>query len=935
MDPHGDYLRIPEAYCRWLGGLRWSDSRDAIEYPDVGTFALTPEIALFLEGFGSNRPLIHFGFVLHLLHLLGYGKIAPPPPFLTLRKIFREGGRPVRNAGALCARLCDPIPDEPGDWNVAEICQRLAVSAVSVPYPTWFVDPFAVGAGEPPLNTDAFETRILTELERLRVDEIEHWLRHGCAPLGDVGDQVARQLVLDRPRLLGKKLAFLAQQPRLAGAVPFVAQLVSALALPPRRLAEPELATGGYADVATRGEPERLLPSQFALDEIEFIRRFAQNELLYFRREEPQAQTREMLVIVLDQGVRTWGVVRLVLSAAALAFGQLAARKQLPFVLAGTSSGGRPLDPLKASAEDLAALVQASDLSANPGLTLERVLEERSETVRDVVLLTHPRNLAEPDVSAAARRAGNGTRLFAVAVDEHGAARFSEVKHGVPMTLSQFQIVFPKTERTHAPGTPRTVSPEWEALPPWQGDVEPIGYPFRLGLSGPVKRHGLTFDAEGKWLLALTTDGLLHAFKIDGSWGEVLPRGRVGAAILEEPEAVLGVADGFVAIGRMAGCLMAAHYELSSRRCELLRLAPFIPNQVRKYFYFREYHTVVAQASDGGMLALDLSPSDSPASSGCRTSSPRAQRAWAEVRKYVLPPPRIPIGISNLVRPSVGPWVCLDRYEGGLAVEGVDHPWNPCVPLADGKPLLKGCLTSEAQCRGDILALTYCRSGAPERLSLLILRGPDGIPVCEYPYSPGPFVLSCDGGLLARQVGTRPLVQVHDLNRDAVLVFTTPTGKHHSNLEVRLGEFWMTVAIGKRIHLIQWDCGPLVLQHMDKQDYLKLQFISTAAKDWSSHRATKKECLRLLGNHSKRFVLAAKGQITLFVDKLGHLAVVDAAGELVCMFCFLREQVAAWMPDGTRYGPPTLSRGPAAGDALEKLGNALRTASELGRRMRP
>src|SRR5262249_19940344 len=211
-------------------------------------------------------------------------------------------------------------------------------------------------------------------------------------------------------------------------AVVFGAKVARGRPLPAGRLGEQELATGGCGDWATRGEPERILPSQFAMDEVEFIRRFAQNELLYFRREEPQAQPRETLVIVLDQGVRTWGVVRLVLSAAALAFGKLAARKQLHFVLAGTSSGGRCLNPLKASAEDLAALVQASDLSADPGLAVERVLEERSESARDVVLLTHPRNLAEPDVSAAARRAGNGTRLFAVAVDEHGAARFAEVK---------------------------------------------------------------------------------------------------------------------------------------------------------------------------------------------------------------------------------------------------------------------------------------------------------------------------------------------------------------------------------------------------------------------------------------------------------------------------------------------------------------------------
>ena len=53
---------------------------------------------------------------------------------------------------------------------------------------------------------------------------------------------------------------------------------------------------GGYADVTTNGPPDRLLPSQFALDEWDFLRRYADHELLYFRREEPHTRTRHELV---------------------------------------------------------------------------------------------------------------------------------------------------------------------------------------------------------------------------------------------------------------------------------------------------------------------------------------------------------------------------------------------------------------------------------------------------------------------------------------------------------------------------------------------------------------------------------------------------------------------------------------------------------------
>src|SRR5437870_1785724 len=82
-------------------------------------------------------------------------------------------------------------------------------------------------------------------------------------PRAGPGRQAARQLarVLEkRPRSLAEALAGLARRERLAGAVPFVARLVGALALPPRRLTPGALAVGGYVDVTTRGMPERLLP---------------------------------------------------------------------------------------------------------------------------------------------------------------------------------------------------------------------------------------------------------------------------------------------------------------------------------------------------------------------------------------------------------------------------------------------------------------------------------------------------------------------------------------------------------------------------------------------------------------------------------------------------------------------------------------------------
>src|SRR5208283_723287 len=316
--PQTSYLHIPAAYAAHLGGLRWSGPGDAVEHEDGTTFALTHEIALFLEGFVASRRLIHFGFVLHLLHLLGQGKHSVSTQVLPLRRAFQDTGRSLRNAGALCAELCRSVPPvaEPIDLDFSSRLWVTNSSLMSLLCAASEAGAFENVAEAPPLDPLAFEGRVLTALANYSTEELHHWFRHGCGPVKKRSEAIAQALDTVRPRTLGSVLAELSRRRRLAGAVPLVSQMVSALAVPPRKLTPPNLPLGGYADVTTRGQPEQLLPSQFALDDLEFVRRFAGNELLFFRREEPQVQLREELVLLLDQGVRTWGDVRLVLSAA-------------------------------------------------------------------------------------------------------------------------------------------------------------------------------------------------------------------------------------------------------------------------------------------------------------------------------------------------------------------------------------------------------------------------------------------------------------------------------------------------------------------------------------------------------------------------------------------------------------------------------------------
>src|SRR5207248_2346592 len=167
------------------------------------------------------------------------------------------------------------------------------------------------------LSRDEFERRVAARVAGFDDDALHHWLAHGCGPTPD--PEKLAEVAETLPARVAKLLVLARRRPRLAGAALLAPAVDAAVTIPPRRHTPDALPQGGYCDVTTRSDPERLLPAQFALDPDEFVRRFAGRELLYYKREEPHTAERPDRVIVLDQGVRTWGGVRLALAGAALA----------------------------------------------------------------------------------------------------------------------------------------------------------------------------------------------------------------------------------------------------------------------------------------------------------------------------------------------------------------------------------------------------------------------------------------------------------------------------------------------------------------------------------------------------------------------------------------------------------------------------------------
>jgi hypothetical protein len=919
MNTPTSYLFLPGAYCHYLGGLSWSPEERGLVYPDDRTFAFSEEIAQFLEGLSSSGHPIHFAHVLHLLSLLRQPNTQPEAS--RLARLFTRAGRSLRNAGAFCAVVCHGVPAPAGPVSVQDVCELLRGGSPPIDWVIVRCDQAFAKVEEPALGPATFEQRVLARTALYSDDELLAWFRHGRGPIKDAGETLARALPR---RTLEGVLGALLERPRLAGAGGFVAQLVGALALPPRRLERQELPVGGYSDVTAHGRLDQILPSQFALDELDFLRRLAEQELLYFRREEPPNPARQELIVLLDQGVRTWGDVRLVLQAAVLALGRQAARRGMPFLVATSAAGGEILDPLEEDAEALGERVEVSDLSANPGLAVEHVLESPSDKPRDLVLLTHPRSLTEPDVAVAARRLGARDRLFALTLDGHGSAELSELHRGVPVRLRQFHVDFTRS-------APRPVKPAPEGPlavhGPWRGEIEPIGYPFRFGVGGDVR--WFAFDHAGEWLLAVAEFGMLHACTTDGVRKEILPRGMVEGRVLDHVHGVVGVAGGFVVSGQVGDQAVLFHYDLASQTCTR-HLFGDVPPLLAPLHYLPEFHCIAAVrlAHQQGWV-LDLATGWCHRADDTIDPGVRAAAAWAHCLSRGLPVRVLTVlsepsgtALLDTHASDIGEPAChLEMTTGTVRLYGVPHV-AAFIPQADGRALLRGAKPLAAQCCGTTLALLTTGPRPEEHPTLRLFRGPEGVPLASYlmdPRTPD-FILSADGRWLARAV-TQARVEIRRVIGDAGPV-VTEAGGYSGPPALLLNYRCLLIRSGKHhAHLLRWETGVLQTAHARDGG---ASFTADSPRLFSHGQdATPAGVPAFLQYDPRRFLRGAMRKVIAVADGYGQVALFTRDGQLLAMFFAFREHLAGWMPDGTRLGPAWLARGAESRGAAEKFGRVL------------
>ena len=114
-------------------------------------------------------------------------------------------------------------------------------------------------------------------------------------------------------------IARLQDDEELGGLARIARHLMAAIHLPRAISDREDLPVGGVSDISNRGPLDRLLLSELAHDDLTLAVRIAMNEALYLRRETPPSNPPKHRAVLLDSGVRLWGVPRVFATAVGMA----------------------------------------------------------------------------------------------------------------------------------------------------------------------------------------------------------------------------------------------------------------------------------------------------------------------------------------------------------------------------------------------------------------------------------------------------------------------------------------------------------------------------------------------------------------------------------------------------------------------------------------
>ena len=217
-------------------------------------------------------------------------------------------------------------------------------------------------------------------------------------------------------RLLLKQLEV---EQEFAGFCRLARHLAAVVEIPRSISASGELPLGGVSDLTQRGSWDRLLISELANDDLMLATRIAMNEALYLQREIPPASPPGQRQVLIDAGLRMWGVPRLF--AAAVALSLASARGHQASLSCWQSHRGDRVPIELGSREGLIAHLSALDTRAQPGEAFVKLLQTEGSTegTSDLLLITTDAVLDDPEFQVQLAES-SGVSFFIMTVNREG-----------------------------------------------------------------------------------------------------------------------------------------------------------------------------------------------------------------------------------------------------------------------------------------------------------------------------------------------------------------------------------------------------------------------------------------------------------------------------------------------------------------------------------
>jgi hypothetical protein len=369
------------------------------------------------------------------------------------------------------------------------------------------------------------------------------------------------------PESLRALIARLEADEELGGLARLTTRLLAALTLP-RAVSEPQdLPLGGVSDIANRGSLDRLLVSELAHDDLTFTVRVALSEALYLRREAPPRVPPQHRLVLVDSGLRMWGLPRVFGTAAALALAVSNDKRAQTTVY---RARGSHLDVVDlATREGLVSHLASLETESHPGAALPVLhrLASDDDPATEVVLITCQEVLADRAFERLLQESelpvlhvvtvSRSGELRLVRRTQQGSKLLREIRCPLEEILAPKRGVTPLVDRDIDPSLPAILRID----------------PFPLRLPHQIDPQRLWGDAESG-ALQLTTDGRLLHWNHPG-WGprqlsDTLPSGK-----LHWHDPRRSSSNRMTAVvGRLQqGELYLLHVDLDSGKCWSRRLA--------------------------------------------------------------------------------------------------------------------------------------------------------------------------------------------------------------------------------------------------------------------------------------------------------------------------------------------------------------------------